>query len=101
MPCRRYRRSAGTWWAIRKGEENHFLDCTIYNDALADYLGLSRMTSDEWAALASERCAPEVVKRPDLFSSAPLAVQKPSQPAPVAAPSSEAAAGGDSFWDEY
>jgi len=42
------------------------------------------MTTDEWAALASERCAPEVVKHPELFAAGPLAVQKPrsSVPAP-------------------
>lgn len=95
-------------WKPRAGEENHFLDCTIYNDALADYLGVSRLTRDEWAALASERCAPEIVKRPDLFSPAPLAVQKPSRPA---APSAEergegqddasGETGGGSFWDGY
>lgn len=95
-------------WKPRAGEENHFLDCTIYNDALADYLGLSRMTADEWTALASERCAPEVVRHPDLFVSAPLAVQKPR---PETAPSSPAvnvdgddhpSAGDDgSFWDDY
>ncbi len=67
-------------WKVRAGEENHFLDCTIYNDALADYLGLSRLTADEWAALAAQRCAPEIVKRPDLFSPQPLAVQKPGAP---------------------
>lgn len=85
-----YRGRVRRIWAVRKGEENHFLDCTIYNDALADYLGLSRLTSDEWAALASERCAPEIVKNPDLFAAAPLAVQKPSgEASPPAAPRSE------------
>lgn len=78
-----YRGRVRRVWKVRGGEENHFLDCTVYNDALADYLGLSRMTTDEWAALASERCAPEVVKRPDLFAAGPLAVQKP-KPAPAA-----------------
>jgi phage terminase large subunit GpA-like protein len=99
-------------WKVRNGEENHFLDCTIYNNALADYLGLSRLTSDEWAALASERCAPEVVKNPDLFAVAPLAVQKPSAPSDSSRGATEpvenqrhdvASAGnaGGSFWDEY
>jgi phage terminase large subunit GpA-like protein len=95
-------------WKVRAGEENHFLDCTIYNNALADYLGLSRLTADEWAALGAERCAPEIVKRPDLFASAPLAVQKPRaapQPAPDDAGAEEiappASSSGDSFWDGY
>lgn len=62
-------------WKVRIGEENHFLDCAIYNDALADYLGVSRLTPEEWASLASDRAAPEVVKNPDLFSPAPIAAQ--------------------------
>lgn len=92
-------------WVPRKGEENHFLDCTIYNNALADYLGLSRMTADEWAALAAERCAPEIVRRPDLFSAPPLAVQKPARhlPAnsPAATPADEPDSNHDSYWDGY
>lgn len=64
-------------WKPRKGEENHFLDCTVYNDALADYLGLSRMTPEEWTVLASQRCAPEAARMPDLFAPAPLVAQAP------------------------
>lgn len=95
-------------WLPRKGEENHFLDCTIYNDALADYLGLSRLTGDEWAALAAERCAPEIVRNPDLFAPAPLAAQKLRAAAPVEtaqepAEHTIAPRDGDtgSFWDGY
>jgi hypothetical protein len=40
---------------VRRGEENHLLDCEVYNSALADYLGLSRMTEDQWKHLAAER----------------------------------------------
>ena len=35
---------------------NHWLDCRVYNLALADYLGLSRMTETEWAKLEELRC---------------------------------------------
>jgi len=38
---------------------NHFLDCRVYNLALADYLGASRMTADEWVQLARYRGVPE------------------------------------------
>lgn len=104
-----YRGRVRKIWKPRAGEENHFLDCTIYNNALADYLGLSRMTADEWQALASERCAPEIVQRPDLFSPAPLAAQKPAvTDAPtreVRGDHNEHHAGdvtdGESFWDGY
>jgi phage terminase large subunit GpA-like protein len=87
-------------WKVRAGEENHFLDCTIYNDALADYLGLSRMTADEWAALASERCAPEIVKHPDLFAVAPLAVQKPRANEPPPRPAADDDAADDAAGDD-
>jgi phage terminase large subunit GpA-like protein len=59
-------------WIPRIGFENHLLDCEVYGDALADYLGLSRMTGDEWSELASMRGVPEGVLDPDLFAPAPL-----------------------------
>ena len=37
---------------------NHLLDCRVYNLALAEYLGLQKLTSDEWAMLGRERGAP-------------------------------------------
>jgi phage terminase large subunit GpA-like protein len=45
-------------WRLRHGRDNHLLDCRVYNLALAEYLGLQKMTSDEWAMLARERGAP-------------------------------------------
>lgn len=59
-------------WIPRAGEANHFLDCEIYGDALGDYLGISRMTPDEWSMLASMRGVPEGVLDPDMFAPAPL-----------------------------
>lgn len=47
---------------------NHFLDCRIYNMALADYLGLSRMTADEWKKLAKIRAVPEELANPELLA---------------------------------
>lgn len=48
--------------------DNHFLDCCIYNDALAEYLGLSTMTPEEWAALARARGMPDELLKVDLFT---------------------------------
>lgn len=61
-------------WAPRPGYENHWLDCRIYNMALADHLGLRRMTDDEWRSLARLRAAP-IAEAGDLFAPAPLAMQ--------------------------
>ena len=36
--------------------DNHFLDCRVYNLALLEYLGFSKMTSEDWAE--RERGAP-------------------------------------------
>lgn len=36
---------------------NHYLDCRIYNMALADHLGIDRMTEEEWDNLISQRVA--------------------------------------------
>ncbi|HEY1863362.1 MAG TPA: terminase gpA endonuclease subunit [Roseiarcus sp.] len=45
-------------WRLRHGRDNHLLDCRVYNLALAEFLGVQKMTSDEWALLTRERCAP-------------------------------------------
>ena len=83
-------------WKVRFGEENHFLDCRIYNLALAEYLGLGRMTADEWAALAKERAGGDVIPA-DLLAPAPLRIEragaaepepKPAPPAPDPQPQS-------------
>jgi phage terminase large subunit GpA-like protein len=66
-------------WTVRNGEENHSLDCEIYNDALADYLGQSRMTEEQWKRLAADRGLPADL---DLFSPDVLKVQA-GMPAPA------------------
>lgn len=64
---------------------NHFLDCRVYNLALADYLGLSRMTADEWALIARERAAP-IADKADLFAPRSLQVQAQSEAASGTSP---------------
>ncbi|WP_315701302.1 MULTISPECIES: phage terminase large subunit family protein [unclassified Bradyrhizobium] len=65
-------------WRPRGAQENHLLDCRVYNMAVADHLGLSNMTEDEWKILARER-AP-TIKQGDLFAPRPLAVQIAASP---------------------
>ena len=60
-------------WAVRGTRPNHWLDCRIYNMALADHLGVSSMTEEEWKLLARER-APSL-EAGDLFAPRPLALQ--------------------------
>jgi phage terminase large subunit GpA-like protein len=55
-------------WKKRR-EHNHFLDCRIYAMAMAEHLGLSRMTRVEWARLR-ERHEPQSIA--DLLSPAPI-----------------------------
>jgi hypothetical protein len=58
-------------WKIRASErDNHWLDTEVYIAALAEHLGVQRMTSDEWAVLMAERGPP------------------PGDPAPLFAPPS-------------
>jgi phage terminase large subunit GpA-like protein len=47
---------------------NHFHDCRIYNMALAEHLGASRMTADDWAALARQRGVPPPGAQGDLLA---------------------------------
>lgn len=70
------------WKKARK--DNHFLDCRIYAMAMAEHLGLSRLTPDGWAKL---RKSLRPSTQPDLLSSlsekivaAPTVV--PSEPEP-------------------
>lgn len=70
-------------WAKRR-TDNHFLDCRVYGMAMAEHLGLSRMSKSEWARLRAER-EPETAA--DLLS--PISHQViaaaafPAQPAPA------------------
>lgn len=74
-----FRGRARRVWKVRNGEENHLLDCEVYNAALADYLGLSRMTEDQWKRLAAERGFPNDY---DFFAPAPMKVQAKTGAAP-------------------
>ncbi|WP_316216615.1 phage terminase large subunit family protein [Bradyrhizobium sp. SZCCHNR3003] len=65
-------------WEIRGNQDNHFLDCRVYNLALAEHLGLSAMTAEEWKLLARER-AP-TIEQGNLFAPRPLAVQISASP---------------------
>lgn len=93
-------------WKPRPGEENHLLDCEVYINAIADYLGVSRMTPQQWAHLASMRGLPESAINPDLFAPAPLQAQAATaDAAPVEKPQPATSddgtgwfADGDSFW---
>jgi phage terminase large subunit GpA-like protein len=51
-----------------KNGPNHFLDCAVGNLALAEYLGISTTTAEEWAALALERGLPAELSTVDLFT---------------------------------
>lgn len=69
-----YRGRVRRVWKVRNGEENHLFDCRVYNYALADYLGVSRMTADQWAVLASRRGVPQEIANPDMFAPEPVRV---------------------------
>lgn len=71
-------------WMPRAGFENHFLDCEVYGDALGDYLGISRMTLQEWATLAAMRNVPEGIMNADIFSPAPILAARQTQMSPSA-----------------
>lgn len=88
-----YRGRVRRVWMVRSGEENHLLDCEIYSAGIADWLGLSRMTDDDWRTLAARRGVAVETMHEDLFDHRPVhAAAKP-----VAAP---AMAKPNSFWDD-
>lgn len=55
------------WKQLRP--DNHFMDCRVYNMALAEHLGLSIMTDAQFAALARDRGMPPSDAMP-LFAAA-------------------------------
>nr|WP_255599546.1 terminase gpA endonuclease subunit [Afifella sp. IM 167] len=69
-------RTRREWRPLR--EDNHLLDCRIMAMAMAEYLGLSRMTPERWAQLAASRGVPAELADPDLF--APEAVKLAAKP---------------------
>lgn len=80
-------------WKVRR--DNHLLDCNVYNRALAEYLGLSTTTADEWANLARHRGLPAEVTKRDLFSApAPAPAEPPPQPSAPAPPPADDWLGG-------
>jgi len=87
------------WVPLRP--DNHFLDCRIYNLALAEYLGLSTMTDEDWAALARARGLPDELLKVDLFTpaqSASTEQEASGAPEPEPAPQAEASPPAESSW---
>lgn len=71
-------RHTGRRWVQRPGFENHLFDCAVYNLALAEHLGLSTMTADEWALVARRRGVPADDEAP-LFAAPVQAALKEEQ----------------------
>ena len=59
-------RTTGRRWT--KTGDNHFHDCEVGNIALADYLGLSSTSPEQWAQLAIARGLPPAMTEIDLFT---------------------------------
>lgn len=49
-------------------EHNHLLDCRIYAMAMAEYLGLTRLTPEQWSEIARRRGVPEELSQPDMLA---------------------------------
>jgi len=58
-------RSTRVW---QENGPNHLLDCRVYAMAMADYLGLTRMTPEQWVQLGKLRGAPAELRAPDLVA---------------------------------
>ncbi|NBJ13213.1 terminase gpA endonuclease subunit [Microvirga arsenatis] len=89
------------WVPLRP--DNHFFDCAVYNDALAEYLGLSTMTPEEWAALARARGLPDELLKVDLFTptrSVATEQEPPGAPAPPAHDQTPSAEPESSWFDD-
>jgi phage terminase large subunit GpA-like protein len=79
-------------WKKRR-EHNHFLDCRIGAMAMAEHLGLSRMSKSDWARLRA-KLEPETPT--DLLT--PLPIQAAREPEPVAAAPEAKAKPAENRW---
>ena len=59
-------RATHTWERFH-GRDNHYLDCEVYALALAYWLGLDRMTAEEWVFLARQHGLQDFEADIDLF----------------------------------
>ncbi len=74
------------FWKLNSTErDNHLLDCRVYNLAIAEYLGLSSLTDDEWSQIARIRGLPDDAWRPNLFTALKSSPDRPL-PQPSAVP---------------
>lgn len=73
------------------GNPNHFLDCRVGNLALAEYLGMSSTTPEQWAKLAAIRGLPPELSTVDLFTPHRASAEEKA-PAPAPAADSEGSA---------
>lgn len=78
-------------WKLTPGmRDNHFLDRRVYNKALAEHLGLSNFTDEQWKGFARDRGPPE--------GAAPLWVAAAgAEASPLALAAAEHAAGDASL----
>ena len=65
-------------WQQVKNRPNHFLDCQVYAAAVAEHLGLTRKTRDQWQRLAQRIGVP--VAAEDLFAPAALVDEREAPP---------------------
>jgi len=72
-------------WVKPAGVANEALDVAVYAAAAAEHLGLSRLTTAQWEALAAERGAPDPAAQPELF--APALTPKPAAAPAIPQPS--------------
>jgi len=68
---------------------NHLLDCRVYATAIAEHLGLTRKTREQWLQLAQFYSVP--IQASDLFAPEALAVERPAAAAEVETPRDEMA----------
>ena len=87
-------------WKPRPGHENHLLDCEVYCDAIADYLGVNRMTDQEWASLAAMRGVPLEMNDADMFAPDPVRARSGPAQKPAAGRDDGYGDGdGESWWN--
>lgn len=83
----------------RQTRPNHYLDARIYAMAMAEMLGLTRMSEEQWNELAAHRGAPPALTAPDLFRPLPVPAAAAAAHAAAPAPSAGWRARVQGWWE--
>ena len=84
-------------WRKLAGQANEALDIACYARAMANHIGVDRLTIQQWATLRAQRAAPPEKPQGDLFAVEVAPAVEPARPARAAKPARRRRSGRSSY----